>query len=189
MLHYRGTRQWARLYAPEAMAGIYTNDEMEDLREVQGEVHGEAGEKIPTPRAGKSRKAPIETEVAKDATPTTPAADAPPASNVARTVPVYQEQSLADAVAGAMGQESPTTDKQEPAGTSLQGDLPTATMAEVEACVIQTVKAGYKAVLFQALKDWDLNEAGELAGATGSDRKDFIDKIKAMVQAAAKGTK
>jgi len=30
MLIYRGTRQWARRYAPEAMLGVYTADEMED---------------------------------------------------------------------------------------------------------------------------------------------------------------
>lgn len=31
MLVYRGTRQWARRYAPEALLGIYTPDEMEDV--------------------------------------------------------------------------------------------------------------------------------------------------------------
>ena len=30
MLVYRGTRQWARRYAPEALLGVYTPDEMED---------------------------------------------------------------------------------------------------------------------------------------------------------------
>ncbi|MNM48488.1 RecT family protein [compost metagenome] len=30
MLVYRGTRQWARRYAPDAMLGVYTPDEMED---------------------------------------------------------------------------------------------------------------------------------------------------------------
>lgn len=30
MLVYRGTRQWARLYAPEALLGVYTPDEMEE---------------------------------------------------------------------------------------------------------------------------------------------------------------
>lgn len=31
MLVYRGTRQWARRYAPEALLGVYTPDEMEDV--------------------------------------------------------------------------------------------------------------------------------------------------------------
>lgn len=30
MLCYRGTRQWARRYAPEALLGVYTPDELED---------------------------------------------------------------------------------------------------------------------------------------------------------------
>lgn len=30
MLVYRGTRQWARRYAPEALLGVYTPDELED---------------------------------------------------------------------------------------------------------------------------------------------------------------
>lgn len=31
MLTYRGTRQWARRYAPEALLGIYTPDEMDEV--------------------------------------------------------------------------------------------------------------------------------------------------------------
>lgn len=31
MLVYRGTRQWARRYAPEVLLGVYTPDEMEDI--------------------------------------------------------------------------------------------------------------------------------------------------------------
>lgn len=40
MLVYRGTRQWARLYAPEAILGVYTPDEIEDAREVEATVVG-----------------------------------------------------------------------------------------------------------------------------------------------------
>lgn len=32
-LAYRGTREWARLFAPGTLLGIYTSDEMEDMRE------------------------------------------------------------------------------------------------------------------------------------------------------------
>ena len=32
MLVYRGTRQWARRYAPEALLGVYTPDELEDAQ-------------------------------------------------------------------------------------------------------------------------------------------------------------
>lgn len=38
MLVYRGTRQWARLFTPEAILGVYTPDELEDMREVVGTV-------------------------------------------------------------------------------------------------------------------------------------------------------
>jgi hypothetical protein len=38
MLVYRGTRQWARLWAPEVMAGVYTPDELDDVREVEATV-------------------------------------------------------------------------------------------------------------------------------------------------------
>lgn len=37
MLTYRGTRQWARRYAPEAVLGVYTPDEVE-TRDVEGVV-------------------------------------------------------------------------------------------------------------------------------------------------------
>ncbi len=37
-LVYRGTRQWARIHAPDAMLGVRTPDEMEDVREVQATV-------------------------------------------------------------------------------------------------------------------------------------------------------
>ncbi len=35
MLVYRGTRQWARRYAPEALLGVYTPDEIEDVDPVR----------------------------------------------------------------------------------------------------------------------------------------------------------
>ncbi|MFW6341401.1 MAG: recombinase RecT [Halothiobacillaceae bacterium] len=54
MLVYRGTRQWARLYAPEAILGVYTPDEIEEVetREVDAEV-------VPEPKPAKKR-APVE---------------------------------------------------------------------------------------------------------------------------------
>ncbi len=69
-LIYRGTRQWARLYAPESIMGIYTPDEMEDARTVEGVVV--ASEPIPA-RTG-TAAAPVAAPVA----PTTPAAPVVP---------------------------------------------------------------------------------------------------------------
>ena len=45
MLVYRGTRQWARRYAPEALLGVYTPDEVEpmaDVRVVATVQHGDS---------------------------------------------------------------------------------------------------------------------------------------------------
>lgn len=38
MLAYRGTRTWARLYAPQAIMGVVTPDEMEEIRDVEHTV-------------------------------------------------------------------------------------------------------------------------------------------------------
>ena len=38
MLVYRGTRQWARRYAPEALLGVYTPDELEDAPQPAADV-------------------------------------------------------------------------------------------------------------------------------------------------------
>lgn len=38
MLVYRGTRQWARRYAPEALLGVYTPDELEDAPQPAAEA-------------------------------------------------------------------------------------------------------------------------------------------------------
>ena len=46
MLAYRGARVWARLYCPDAMLGVYTQDEIahEDIREADGVVVAEPEE-------------------------------------------------------------------------------------------------------------------------------------------------
>ncbi len=50
MLVYRGTRQWARRYAPDAMLGVYTPDEMD---EAQGTVTllPPSSSRLPQPKA------------------------------------------------------------------------------------------------------------------------------------------
>ena len=79
MLVYRGTRQWARLYAPEAIFGVYTPDELDDVREVQGTVT----ETIPEPKPGKDRDAPTTSAPAAATAPAAPATTEQPASGVA----------------------------------------------------------------------------------------------------------
>lgn len=73
MLVYRGTRQWARLFAPEALLGVYTPDEI---------VEGTAGDIVvtqPSTEVPQTKKAPapiVDAEVVepKKTPPSTPAA-------------------------------------------------------------------------------------------------------------------
>ena len=44
MLVYRGTRQWARLYAPEALLGVYTPDEIRPFEPVETQAEVVASE-------------------------------------------------------------------------------------------------------------------------------------------------
>jgi len=46
-LIYRGTRQWARTYAPEALLGVHTPDEALEIRDVEAVVHGVDAEPVP----------------------------------------------------------------------------------------------------------------------------------------------
>lgn len=73
MLVYRGTRQWARLYTPEAMMGIYTPDEFEgEIREVEVErIH--PGELV----AARTTTAPTG-DTAAEVKPAAPAVTTPP---------------------------------------------------------------------------------------------------------------
>lgn len=50
-LRYRGARVWCRAYEPAIMLGVYTDDEMEDLRE-EREVQAQAREAAPRLSAG-----------------------------------------------------------------------------------------------------------------------------------------
>lgn len=65
MLVYRGTRQWARLYAPEAILGVYTPDELEDIRTVDAVVVG-TSPSVPQPaRTANAADPAMSTEPAK----------------------------------------------------------------------------------------------------------------------------
>lgn len=65
MLVYRGTRQWTRVYCPEVIMGIYTPDEMEEIKEVEGTVIPEAKE----PRRRTVTVKTLEGEAKTDAAP------------------------------------------------------------------------------------------------------------------------
>ena len=85
MLIYRATRQWARLYAPEAIMGIYTPDEMENAKEVEGVVVGaepiaartvEQQNKNAAPPVEEQQRAVEVARSAKQASPAHPAIEA-----------------------------------------------------------------------------------------------------------------
>lgn len=89
MLIYRATRQWARLYAPEAIMGIYTTDEMEDAREVHGTVVATEPAQPTPPRTTQAPLPPQPPESAevregKDPKPAAAKASAHPAIEAAR---------------------------------------------------------------------------------------------------------
>lgn len=72
-LIYRGTRQWARLYTPEALMGIYTPDEMDEIRTVEAEVVSSTTHtNVPDAKPAKTRKAPAPESPATE--PAAPAA-------------------------------------------------------------------------------------------------------------------
>lgn len=77
MLVYRGTRQWARLFAPEALLGVYTPEEMDESPiTVEAAVSTDVPQRAPAKAA-----APIEdAEVTEPATPPPAAAKPAPAA-------------------------------------------------------------------------------------------------------------
>jgi hypothetical protein len=69
MLVYRGTRQWARMYAPEALLGVYAPDEMEEVREVDATVRPAEAQPART-----AAVEPVETKSSANPAPVKPAA-------------------------------------------------------------------------------------------------------------------
>ncbi len=98
MLVYRGTRQWARLYAPEAILGVYTPDEAEEIRTVEATV---VGTDLPQPEAARTAATTAESKPA----------DAPPPQQPTNTPPAPAKPPEHPALA---------------AGLKLMGDLTTA---------------------------------------------------------------
>jgi hypothetical protein len=61
MLNYRGTRQWARLFAPEAMLGVMTPDEADGIENDTGAIPATAKHVVVTPGATTAEKPKVET--------------------------------------------------------------------------------------------------------------------------------
>lgn len=71
MLIYRGTRQWARIYAPEAMLGVYTSDEVEHETLDAGSIDVT----VATPKPAEVKPPVEKTEPANPTNDETPAAE------------------------------------------------------------------------------------------------------------------
>lgn len=87
MLVYRGTRQWARLFAPEALLGVYTPDEMDEQEPIT--VSATLSTAVPQTAAAKKPEAPIEDAVVTEPKKAEPAAAKPAA---AQQSPASQQQ-------------------------------------------------------------------------------------------------
>jgi hypothetical protein len=85
-LVYRGTRQWARIWAPEAVLGVATPDEVETIREVQGEV-------VPDAPMARARELPPEKAEAPKEEPKAPA---PPSPATVATISAAADQLYKD---------------------------------------------------------------------------------------------
>jgi len=85
-LVYRGTRQWARLYAPEAILGVYTPDEAEEIRTVEATV---VGTDLPPTEPARTGEAPAGSEQ-KPADP--PPASQQPAASTPHRGPAHPAQ-------------------------------------------------------------------------------------------------
>lgn len=124
MLVYRGTRQWARLFAPEALLGVYTPDELDDApATVEATVISTT---VPQKAAAKEVIEDAVVTEPKKATPTTAAKPAAqqqsPASQQQPSSPPPQEQPTTpaenlDQAAATSGEDLPFGD---PAETQQQ---------------------------------------------------------------------
>jgi hypothetical protein len=84
MLAYRGSREWARLFAPGVMLGVYTDDELQDMQEGAKAVRARD---VTPPRAIAS-----DPEPARSASPPSPPrASAPPAAQRQSSPPPAQK--------------------------------------------------------------------------------------------------
>lgn len=149
MLVYRGTRQWARLYTPEAVLGVKTPDdvEAEEPREVEATVHDE-------PRPARRRSAAAITE-------------APPAA--VESGPIAGPATTATPEAPAAGAEKPADPPAAP-------DTSVKRCQDVTAALIQRGPGG-KALVAGIMQAWKLRDVAQLGELTDEDRQAYIDHI------------
>jgi hypothetical protein len=118
MLVYRGTRQWARLFAPEALLGVYTPDELDEQEPITVEAISTS---VPQTAAAKKPAAPIEDAVVTEPA-AKPKAEPAAAKPAAATQQSPASQQAASSPAATQSQQMPAAE-QAPADTSGD-DLP-----------------------------------------------------------------
>lgn len=185
MLVYRGTRQWARRYAPEAVLGVYTPDEAEEIREVEATVH----DAVPAPKAATRR-------VIKEAAPARgDAADAGTAAPAAVEQPAETTPAAGGegALEGGAQASAPAAGERPAAETAPATEqAPTQKTISCAACqTALTVLWKRDKARAQTLMDaWKIKQVSELASVTDEARADFIAQVeKTLSELPAGGAK
>lgn len=113
MLHYRGAREWARLYAPAVMLGVYTDDEFDQLAQNAAPQHRRVAPP-PAPAAAIEAKANPEpakpAEEAKPAEPAAPRRAPPPPGTSKRSTEPYGGPAPAPAKADPVAEDASFVD-------------------------------------------------------------------------------
>lgn len=160
-LAYRGTREWARMWAPQAVLGVYAPDEIEDVKTVQAE--SVTTTTVADPKPAKSKKA-------KDQEQATPAAVEKGAGDQASAQTAGAGPSgTTESNAGqspAAGDGAPTNEDLDKAARSLWAAGPA---GQVRLKEINT--------------KWKLNRVSDMGGESDEVRKQFYAEMKAALAA------
>lgn len=197
MLAYRGSREWARLYAPGLMLGIYTPDEMDALtgtRVSDGARYEDEPEALPPPKPRRVPPPPP-TIAQSEAPPTAPAAPEKPATATAEATFVdlvkdepASRQEPGQSSPGATGKASPA------AATASQQVTPAAGEdAPQFASYAQLLDELGQCETVMAVTNWSTGlrseDIGNLDGAEGRELQKAIGNRSAHLGEAEKKKK
>ena len=155
-LIYKGTRQWARLWCPGAMVGIYTPDEFDDDGRVLKDASASATVVADPPAAGRKRRA------AAEVAP--PAEDPPANTEPGKTV------------------DAPGSSSHAPQQTTIDNAVPTQGRT-VDECVnlarLVYGNAKTKGVPALVNKQWALEKTQDLGGCDAMSRGQYFLSLRA----------
>jgi hypothetical protein len=163
MLVYRGTRQWARLYT-DAMLGVSTPDEFDDVREVEAEVIGT----VPDAKPAKAREVPVE---------------AAPAPAAAITAHPAEQQNI-----GGMAAPAPAPAAEKPSTPTSRKSLNEACISFASAFkqrAVDELKEINKALGIAKMQDCPEEKIPEALRLVKAADERFVAKLRAELQAAA----